>query len=614
MSKSKEQFPLIKELPQNSSIMRLVCVGPVTRAAGLYSEPMWKARFRRSHQEFVTIHLAAPLLTFLPLGSLWQSQSMHNLYGALGLQEIQVEANSQSILWRTDENSDHFIDKKGPGAIPYILFSTPRGPFETLLVRCTEVIRFYFGASGLLSRFIFDFVDGASQNDALFFSELTGSSTDGSFVIAPSRNLRNDQEAHFIAQQLAYEPSRKSLALISSSARSLHIEKGSMWPVTTAPIEGTSTWKVTGARKEVIISEEGFSPQPTETFGVASIFSCSAPVEYPDIRILRPPTQKKPPSVKDPLLVPVARNISSSPSIKSTEAGKVPSVLEVRPMQDISDSRPSLEERPPQIVRSIEDHETGKIIRLAPVLDEIDELSALHGSGDDGFSGSLAIIPDGADPNKEWKKTTTKKSEPIDRSGLPSLFEAFEYDLPKVLDAPQTYIPSEFVPLIQAARLLANEVENDWAINIADQPVANLKEGEAYLYELPETWGPRVRCSKSPTNLRRALILRFESTDMEAAILDIEQRYKSEFAAYVILTRHPNSLTSALLAKVIHWCLLEQGKNKCWPTRETHSGTFWASRLQHSYLSEPHKRIRNKMSGYLEEFSKAANSDIGPEP
>jgi len=591
--------------------MRLVSVGPVTRAAGLYTEPMWEASFKHNNGSSISVHLAAPLLTFLPLGSLWKSQSLHKLHGGYQLEQVKVEANRQSIIWRANENSLEFMGKNTSGTIPYIFLPSPEDPRDGVLVRCSEVIRFYFGASGLLTRFIFDFAKEASQNDALFFSDLTGFVPDGHFVIAPSRHLKSDKEAHFIAKQLAYKPSRKSLALIASSARSLNSEKGNVWPVATAPIEGTTVWNVTGERKNVVIYEAGLSPQTVSVFGVASIFKCSAPIEYPEIRILRPPTKKRPPTIKDPMLVPVAKSISNTPTVKSSEAGKVPLDLEVRPMLDISETRPGMVDNPPKLVRSIEDNESGKTIRLAPVFDDVDEVSALLGNGNDESAGSLVVVPGGEDPNEEWEKTTKEELEPIDRSSLPSLFEPFDLDLLKINDAPQTQIPPEFLPLIEAARLIANEAENKWAINIADKPVKNLLEGKAYLYDLPETWGSRIHCSKSPTGHRRALVIRFEAADIEVALLDIEQRHKSEFSAYIILTRRPDSLTSDLLAKVIHWRLYEKGTNKCWPTRETHSGFFWASRLQHSYLSEPHKRIRNKIFSYLEDFTNAANKDSG---
>ncbi|MCW8916512.1 MAG: hypothetical protein OQK24_11760 [Magnetovibrio sp.] len=636
VTKDSQKILRLKALPRSNEPLRLVSVGPVTRSTETSPEPKWTTVFKRvstqknydpeKESQILTYNVAAASLTTLLLGSKWKRQLITHEDGELTTHDVKIPTDTQQVLWRheTDEGY-HFSDLRADNSIPYIFVDTPHEPFDGLMIRCTEVIRFYFSASSLLSNFIFDFQKGGSENRYLFNSRKTHFvEKDGnwifqfkpsSFILKRKSWIQKDQFV-FIAQQLSYLPAQKALARISQSARMLSNAGLPIWPETTIPLEGNTTWRVVGTLRDVYISTKDNKTQQFCIMAAASILKCGAKVIYHKPRILLPPTQKRPPSVYDPERLATASGIKNNPDFTSDEVPGAFVDLVVHPMQDIAESRPGIVSEPAEIAQDINVPPAESVIEMAPVKDEVETVSGLSGTGGSDDVGSFSVIPSGADQINTGEINQPPEIIEKDRSELPLLFSKFIHEMPTNNDTPMKDVPDEFVPIIQGGQIMAKRFAQDWKLMVLDKTPLNSATQSIQLWDLPESWGPKVRCPNSPTQRRRALVISIFSRDVYSYILDIELTQKSQFAPYLILTNRTEAgansvrITKDVIANAIHWRLFHTSGN-AWPNRETHNGPFWGKGLRHASGDDAGKQMFNRIRNQLLGFQKAPKIHLG---
>lgn len=635
--KRVRRYPIkLSSLPKTRSLFRLMQVGPVTRVSSVNgvstrdTEPLWQAVFQEQSMpepgeldyraQIIRCNVPASNLHYMLLASLWSEQSLSIPSGRGRLQKVKINAESQSLLWRKDSSANYqFFEQRQKDAVPYVYIASHDSSLDGVVVRCSEIIRFYFGPSGHLLKYMFDFANGVEHNDALFDASRTHWINEDTFLISPADKIRDDKEANFIAAQISYAPSRYSLAKIASSARDLQIAGQPVWPEATVPIDGISTWNVIGVIRNIEIVAFGGSRKKVNVLGIASIVQCNAQPKWPNIQILRPSTSKRPPTVTDADRIPTPGGVKESAIIVSDQVSSGSIRVDMRPMQDISSARPQLIQQSPTVITSYEGNRNDAVITVAAVQEPVHELSAIEGAGGDDRVGAISTVPDGKEPTRKGNSANQNEIDPLERSNLPTLFRPFEHELLQRVTTSIDQLPDAFKPIVRAGQIIADRKkigEEQWFVDLW----TNAEHTSVELLDLPESWGANVHCPDSPTGCRRTLSMFIRFADIEACVLDIEPRRPGEIAAYCILTTRPNSITTNLISSIVHWRLFSKsneietgggtkhGKSKGWPDRESHSGNFWSHSFRHKYAQEAEIYMFNRITTHLKWLYKSAHS------
>ena len=590
------------DLPLNNTPYRLISVGPITKKTRGYSEPIWNTLFRTTDKfdpydtsiKTFSAQFAAPYAQYLKLGSIWKNQSIYNETGSIPEYKVNIIANHQKILWRVDDNYHfHFSDHPIKNSIPYLFVKTPEDGFDGLMIRCAEIIRYYFTQSGYLSKYIFDFSKAGSQNSNLFHHKNTGwIKGENIFQIIPNKKISSKKDIGFIARRISDPVSRSCLAQISASARIQNIHSSEIWPHTLAPIAGEIEWTITGEPRVVAIQKDGKGLKYFDILGATHLIQCSYELNNPKIRILLPPSTKKPKSALS-FLRQTIRKIKNRNQITSTIPPGASEIEEITPIELNSTEEEQLNIE----IHQAKDQSEIENIQVSPISKEIDKLSALEEQGTDNNVGAISITPNLPEPKIVRVSEDQYIEDIIDRDKLPDIFEEFDLEKPVYVNFDIGSIPPEFNIFLNACLNIeqnkSDMLRSHWNIEINQSKLALFNS--ISLLDLPEAWGANVLHPTSPSGKRRALTIEFTSGGIHGVLIDIEPKTKSEFAGYLIIGGPQKFISLDVISKVIHWRLFNETEDS-WPDYDTHNGNFRYSVIKHwKSLERMSNIIANKL-------------------
>ncbi|MGH6763593.1 MAG: hypothetical protein ACRECW_18615 [Phyllobacterium sp.] len=537
------------------------------------------------------IALGAGVLKHLAVASLWRGNTLQGIRGDCRSRAIRISTEGQQLVQRIDDwqgNPEFCPYDPEENAPPYLRLAVLNDQHvRNAFVRCSELIRFYFGQVSVISSRLFDF-DDSCANPHLYNTAATGWRSDGLFAIAPSDEISSN-DAAFLAVLLASTPSRRSLAMAARSARVAMHNNRPVWPAVYAPVEGEVIWEIIGPRfpfedKTSETEREG------EVIGISQIVRCHAPVSVRQIEILRSGSHSKAEQhAPSKLFLAGGDTISGKPPVRSDE----PPDFSTGSIVDVGDTLANL--RP--ATAAIDTRVNYKAIRdndlmLIPKGDPSDATSV---STVDGTAGSLDIgsyettvsVPatvDAAD------KLTDDQE--IDRSLLPELFSDYPDDLPGIVVTPLVDVPSIFRNLVEGRRLFSANFSEPVDIGFLGERTGTSFADAIPLLQLPSEWGQFVKCERSPTGYRRALVLRIFTDTWQCLFFDIERRTDTEpIGIHCMLFPSSRPLPMPVVARIIRSRL----SGESWPSRHTHSGAFFAESMRHSFKPP----IANRSAGLL---------------
>lgn len=574
----------LSDLPPDSQERVVVNIGPVSRSGPGSTEPIWTIGLRNrdensqplSESTYQEIPAAAGVLHSLPIGSTWKAQKAKDPFGPWPSQKIKIDASGQRLIWR--EEYDPIFVRPTPtrNAIPCIevpLAGHPHG--FTAVVRCSEIIRFFFGRPPVLVRHIFDFSDGVNVNEHLFVSGRTKISAD-QVVIRPAKRLTSDVYATFIGALLGHGPSARSLAEIASSARHAHQNGKPVLPHASIPIEGVVQWEVLATMRpiyeldgsEVICCRQALMISNIQT-------SWDMPLWPNDVIVDSDSRVSKPPGNQNPQTISSAETIRDDVQITSTELPGAHASIASEVLQDLFGSRPNMQTPKGTVRHQPTSSDERESIRLAGTAEQLSQVSALDGSGGASNIGSMSAGAESIAADHEVGEDD--ELEPKDRSLLPSIFKDTGLTLPEVLVTAWPDVPPEFRPFISAGHELKGRLKHLRSVDFLGQAASDAGTSPRLLH-LPAEWGKIVECSESITGRRRALAMRLKFDYAVFLLLNIERR-ASEMGrlgpcSFISL----EGLTPAFTANVLKWRL---DMNEGWPNRSTHNGDFYSRRLKH---------------------------------
>lgn len=573
----------LSSLPLDAQERFVVSVGPVSRIGPGSTEPRWQVGFKTrgaasdlpSGQSYVAIPVAAGVLYNVPIGSMWRGNTSQNLYGPWPAQKIKIDASNQRIVWRQGHNPVSIQETPTRGALPCIDIPLVGHPlYKSAIVRCSEIVRFFFGGLPVLVRHIFDFSNGVKVNDHLFVSNQTRISAD-QVVIRPTRKLSNDAQAALVAGFLGHEPSARSLGCIASSARKAHQNNEPVFPQALIPIDGIAEWNVLGVEHPVYELDETGIVDRRLALMVANIQTSWDEVRWPEVSVLSDTKGPKPPTDRNTRIISSAETVRDDHTITSTELAGSHASVDSEAFEMMFGARPNMRQPKPTIRHQQAQLEDRESIRVAGTAEQLNEVSALGGGSGSPHIGSIAPGSSLVAADHEYEG---EEPEPIDRSSLPSIFEDVGLVLPTKAETDWTQVPNEFFPFVHAGAQLKDHLPNLSSVDFVGQPASEAME-TLNLLQLPPEWGRKVVCKDSPTQLRRALVMRLVFENAGILILSLERRASEVGRMGPCSFISSETLPPAFIANALKWRL---DSSAGWPSRSTHDGNFHSRRLKHA--------------------------------
>ena len=215
------------------------------------------------------------------------------------------------------------------------------GAGATAIVRCSEILRFFFGGLPVLIQNVFDFSDGVKTNDQLFVRERTKISAE-KVVLQPTKRLRSDAHAAVIASFLGHLPSAKSLGRTAVSAREASQGGGPIHPITLIPIDGLAEWTVLAVERPVYDLDYLENETVQRSLMIAHIRTCLDDTTWPEVEIISDSTSQRPPAGKRAKSIPTGEVVTENVQITSSELPGSLASMETESVDMMFDARPNM--------------------------------------------------------------------------------------------------------------------------------------------------------------------------------------------------------------------------------------------------------------------------------
>lgn len=587
-------------LPADGERRRIVSVGPVRREGQLPQEPHWKVSWERlttdSHSDadqepeeqrnFEAHWLGAGLLKDLAIASLWEGDTLTKPNDPKRARSLHISTKGQR-LWQRLANDSRKTPRFSPyrpevDAPPYLYLPIGQNYYaDYALIRCSEIIRFYFAQVSKISSYLFDF-DSDCNNPALYSAKMSGWNPNGQYAIAPTSLLTNN-DAAVLAILLATPASRKALVMAARSARQAMLKNRPVWPVTYVPVEGDIIWRIIGQDTPWTIINADTGEQE-QAIGISQIVTCYAPIPIKNVQVIRSTSRIEADDVPPSQIhIPGGNRLAAAASLRSDEPASISADQFVDIRNSLADSRPAAAKIKARITYR---KERGDSTRIAPsgATQETSTLTTLEGTGGSLSTGSYrssAAVPTVADIND------ASDQQEEDRENLPSLFSDYPDVSPTIDMTPIAQAPSSFQNLIEGERHLADNLPREASSTFIGLPPGTTFADAIPLLQLPKEWGQYVECARSPTGMRRAIALQIATDTWQCLFFDIERRYETEpIGIHCMFFPFSRPLPMPVLGKIFRSRLAGDG----WPMRETHNGNFLTEKMQHTRKAPVAKR------------------------
>lgn len=592
----------LKDFPQDRVERKIMSIGPLVRRGKVDAEPLWRTTVALSERgEKVSdfrrhFHIPTSYVRNLRIGSTWVGKQLLHPTGDINdKRELQVDGQQQSIVIRqNDPLTDEPVfypeaaGKRGATYVKIAILGNPE--CDWAVIRCSELMRVYFGSIDPLARYAFDFgPDG--RNDFLFLHENTRVLDDGRFQISRVSKV-NDADAKHIAAMLFLKPTRKALLQLSGSARAAHLAGVEIWPKMSAPIDGPNKWTVFGRPKQGRFVDEAGEGAEATIFGVTQLLNSHRNYDLPGINIEHPG--------REPYKNGEKRNDFKRPSSKPSQ--KTPQLS--------SDQSPGNRVRLDHLDETFRDINQGlnygkvtksrritmQVAQSAPTDVErhklIDTYSNLTGGTGDGDVGLYRSRRQEAEMSE---LAADKPHATKTLAGIRNVAPVEEYI------SAYGDVPPRFDSLIEAT--LALELHknlSDATFSLGGRQALSKEYESALLFHLPSEWGNKTKSSCSETGIRRALWLDIQMPGRRIAILDVEGRNASEKVSahiYGFTESASGNLDIRLISKLLHQKVYGKG----WSRAEEYQDPIFSLPLNHVSIKKDNhmeileKRVRVKL-------------------
>lgn len=565
----KSQYSFKQICEEEDNVRRKIWdVGPVSRDPSSSGHHLWSVTFKsvalRDTSSVIEADFASAELQFARIGSTWEGNRLEQQYSDDHVKTINVDPSSQK-LWNIESSSlerqidlfEYHFERDLPAAI--VVDATIASETTQVLIRCSELIRFFLANSKPLITNLFEFL-GDGSNPNLYVKRDSGRTDDKTYRFVPSPDLAAMGRVR-TAQMISWPSILEAMVLAAGTARRQTVLGLPIWPVFKLPTPGPYGVRAYGKFRHVRVP---WSNSPQQMFAVSQLIKCNAQPPFSSVEI-ELPGELKAKGDKDPGSVSLYGEADASLVFDS----RVPPHPQTGYMSVESnpedEALPGLQSQTVKhIRRESSDSERPAFIHRNPK--DSDSVSAMPGTSEDSTSARLETVD-----NEFLTEADQDGEECLDRPDILTLkVEGSLQPAPTQLFD----VPRKLEYLIRAIPLLR---EAGYQVT----PPYSLEFGMAPLVELPMEWGAISASPESPNGRRRALILRVQHGNDGFFFLDIEvhERETRSIGIHVVRFEDEPSISDLqFFAPFIHH-RLEKGH---WPTEETHSGRFRTSAMRHS--------------------------------